>query len=33
VTLISSAGERTIAKAAKDDIASSILDEVERLFG
>jgi phosphopantothenoylcysteine decarboxylase / phosphopantothenate---cysteine ligase len=33
VTLISSAGERTIAKAAKDDIASSILDEVERRFG
>jgi phosphopantothenoylcysteine decarboxylase/phosphopantothenate--cysteine ligase len=33
VTLVSSAGERTIAKAAKDDIAASILDEVERLLG
>jgi phosphopantothenoylcysteine decarboxylase / phosphopantothenate---cysteine ligase len=33
VTLISAAGERTIAKAAKDDIAASILDEVERLLG
>jgi phosphopantothenoylcysteine decarboxylase / phosphopantothenate---cysteine ligase len=33
VTLVSAAGERTIAKAAKDDIAASILDEVERLLG
>ena len=33
VTLVSAAGERTIAKASKDDIAASILDEVERLLG
>jgi phosphopantothenoylcysteine decarboxylase / phosphopantothenate---cysteine ligase len=33
VTLVSAIGERTIAKAAKDDIAASILDEVERLLG
>jgi phosphopantothenoylcysteine decarboxylase / phosphopantothenate---cysteine ligase len=33
VTLVSATGERTIAKAAKDDIAASILDEVERLLG
>ena len=33
VTLVSAAGERTVAKAPKDEIAASILDEVERLFG
>jgi phosphopantothenoylcysteine decarboxylase/phosphopantothenate--cysteine ligase len=33
VTLISGAGERTIAKAPKDEIAAAILDEVERLIG
>ena len=33
VTLVSAAGERTIAKAPKADIAASILDEVERLLG
>jgi len=33
VTLVSAAGERAIAKASKDDIAASILDEVERLLG
>jgi phosphopantothenoylcysteine decarboxylase/phosphopantothenate--cysteine ligase len=33
VTLISGGGERTIAKAPKDEIASAILDEVERLLG
>ncbi len=33
VTLVSAAGDRAIAKASKDDIAASILDEVERLLG
>jgi phosphopantothenoylcysteine decarboxylase/phosphopantothenate--cysteine ligase len=33
VTLVSAGRERTVAKAPKDDIASSILDEVERLLG
>jgi phosphopantothenoylcysteine decarboxylase/phosphopantothenate--cysteine ligase len=33
VTLVSAAGDRPIAKASKDDIAASILDEVERLLG
>jgi len=33
VTLVSAAGERTIAKAPKDEIAAAILDEVERLLG
>jgi phosphopantothenoylcysteine decarboxylase / phosphopantothenate---cysteine ligase len=33
VTLISAAGERTVAKAPKDEIAAAILDEVERLVG
>jgi phosphopantothenoylcysteine decarboxylase/phosphopantothenate--cysteine ligase len=33
VTLVSAAGERAIAKASKDDVAASILDEVERLLG
>jgi phosphopantothenoylcysteine decarboxylase/phosphopantothenate--cysteine ligase len=33
VTLISAGGERTVAKAPKDEIAAAILDEVERLLG
>jgi len=33
VMLISSAGERLVEKAPKDEIAASILDEVERLLG
>jgi phosphopantothenoylcysteine decarboxylase/phosphopantothenate--cysteine ligase len=33
VTLVSTGGERTIAKAPKDEIAAAILDEVERLIG
>jgi phosphopantothenoylcysteine decarboxylase/phosphopantothenate--cysteine ligase len=33
VTLLSAEGERTIAKAPKDEIAAAILDEVERLIG
>ena len=33
VTLVSAAGERTVAKAPKDEIAAAILDEVERLVG
>ena len=33
VTLVSAAGERTVAKAPKAEIAISILDEVERLLG
>ncbi|MCW2975689.1 MAG: Coenzyme biosynthesis bifunctional protein CoaBC [Actinomycetia bacterium] len=33
VTLISGGGERTVAKAPKEEIASAILDEVERLLG
>jgi phosphopantothenoylcysteine decarboxylase/phosphopantothenate--cysteine ligase len=33
VTLVAAGGERTVAKAPKDDIAASILDEVERLLG
>jgi phosphopantothenoylcysteine decarboxylase / phosphopantothenate---cysteine ligase len=33
VTLLSAAGERTLPKAPKDEIAGAILDEVERLLG
>jgi phosphopantothenoylcysteine decarboxylase/phosphopantothenate--cysteine ligase len=33
VTLVTAAGERLVPKAAKDEIAASILDEVERLLG
>jgi phosphopantothenoylcysteine decarboxylase/phosphopantothenate--cysteine ligase len=33
VTLLGANGERTIPKASKDEIASAILDEVERLLG
>ena len=33
VTLIREAGERTIAKAPKEEIAAAILDEVEHLLG
>jgi phosphopantothenoylcysteine decarboxylase/phosphopantothenate--cysteine ligase len=33
VTLVSAGGERTLAKAPKDEIAAAILDEVERLLG
>jgi phosphopantothenoylcysteine decarboxylase / phosphopantothenate---cysteine ligase len=33
VTLVSAAGERTLAKAPKERIAAAILDEVERLLG
>ena len=33
VTLVSARGERTVAKAPKDEIAAAILDEVERLLG
>jgi phosphopantothenoylcysteine decarboxylase / phosphopantothenate---cysteine ligase len=32
VTLVSGAGERTVAKAPKDEIAAAILDEVEALL-
>jgi phosphopantothenoylcysteine decarboxylase/phosphopantothenate--cysteine ligase len=31
VTLLTSTGERTVAKAPKDEVAAAILDEVERL--
>jgi phosphopantothenoylcysteine decarboxylase / phosphopantothenate---cysteine ligase len=33
VTLLDAGGERTIAKAPKEEIAAAILDEVERLLG
>jgi phosphopantothenoylcysteine decarboxylase/phosphopantothenate--cysteine ligase len=33
VTVIGAGGERTIAKAPKDEVAAAILDEVERLLG
>jgi phosphopantothenoylcysteine decarboxylase/phosphopantothenate--cysteine ligase len=33
VTLLDGRGERTIAKAPKEEIAAAILDEVERLLG
>jgi phosphopantothenoylcysteine decarboxylase/phosphopantothenate--cysteine ligase len=33
VTLLDARGERTIAKAPKEEIAAAILDEVERLLG
>ncbi len=33
VTLVSAQGERTVAKAPKEEIAAAILDEVERLLG
>jgi phosphopantothenoylcysteine decarboxylase/phosphopantothenate--cysteine ligase len=33
VTLVSAAGDRTVPKASKGDIAASILDEIERLLG
>ena len=32
VTLLTPAGERTVAKAPKDEIAAAILDEVEALL-
>ena len=32
-TLVSAAGERTLAKAPKDEIAAGVLDEVEALLG
>lgn len=32
VTLVSSGGERSLAKAPKDEIAAAVLDEVERLL-
>jgi phosphopantothenoylcysteine decarboxylase/phosphopantothenate--cysteine ligase len=33
VTLLSARGERTVARAPKDEVAAAILDEVERLLG
>jgi len=33
VTLVSADGDRTFAKASKDEIAAQILDEVEKLIG
>jgi len=33
VTLVTAAGERHVAKTSKDEIASAVLDEVERLLG
>jgi phosphopantothenoylcysteine decarboxylase / phosphopantothenate---cysteine ligase len=33
VTVVSAGGDRTFAKASKDEIAAQILDEVERLLG
>jgi len=33
VTLLTRSGERTVAKAPKDEIAAAILDEVESLIG
>jgi phosphopantothenoylcysteine decarboxylase/phosphopantothenate--cysteine ligase len=33
VTLVGGSGERTIAKAPKEEVAAAILDEVERLLG
>ena len=33
VTLVTAAGDRHVAKASKDEIAATILDEVERLLG
>ncbi len=33
VTLVSAAGERTVRKAPKEEIAAAVLDEVERLLG
>jgi len=33
VTLVSHAGERVVGKAPKEEIASAVLDEVERLLG
>ena len=32
VTLVAPDGERTIAKAPKDDVAAAILDEIESLL-
>jgi phosphopantothenoylcysteine decarboxylase/phosphopantothenate--cysteine ligase len=32
VTLLTAAGERTVAKAPKDEIAAAVLDEVEALL-
>jgi phosphopantothenoylcysteine decarboxylase/phosphopantothenate--cysteine ligase len=32
VTLLTSSGERTVAKAPKDEVAAAVLDEVERLI-
>jgi phosphopantothenoylcysteine decarboxylase/phosphopantothenate--cysteine ligase len=33
VTLLTASGERSVAKAPKDEIAAAILDEVEALIG
>jgi phosphopantothenoylcysteine decarboxylase/phosphopantothenate--cysteine ligase len=33
VTLVAASGERTVAKAPKDEIAAAVLDEVEALLG
>jgi phosphopantothenoylcysteine decarboxylase/phosphopantothenate--cysteine ligase len=33
VTLLSTAGERVVAKAAKEEIAAAVLDEVEEILG
>jgi hypothetical protein len=33
VTLVGAAGERTIAKTSKEEVAAGVLDEVERLLG
>jgi phosphopantothenoylcysteine decarboxylase / phosphopantothenate---cysteine ligase len=33
VTLVAASGERTVAKAPKEDIAAAVLDEVEALLG
>jgi hypothetical protein len=33
VTLLSERGERTVAKAPKQEIAAAVLDEVESLLG
>ena len=33
ITLLGADGERTIAKAPKEEIAAAVLDEVERLLG
>jgi hypothetical protein len=33
VTLLAASGERTVAKAPKEEIAAAILDQVETLIG